>query len=199
LSVLDRLEEGQGWAGARGDDHTPSPEEAQELFTSVTRGSFLYYGPGKLGSVLPPSSLAGLDGRGIKLALLFDRAFTEAAARRLGAFENNLTPSMASMLGPHETVALLTLCGVSTVVTPVWPTTLHAHQRLLTHLYGPGKAEGRPVPRVVRAALAPPDLPSSEQAPASDGAEGVAEAPRRLKARVELGTVVYGWPHVTLV
>ncbi|CAM9765355.1 unnamed protein product, partial [Ectocarpus sp. 4 AP-2014] len=132
------------WKGVGGDDHIPGVREWQSLISgngSAGEGGFVYYGPGRCLSKLPPKHLVGLSAS-CKAAILIDRADT-SVSRRLESKQDTLkSPEELEAEEPAQTAALFSLVGCQSVVLNMWSVTLHNNRRVICSLFRGWGEEG---------------------------------------------------------
>ena len=179
-------------------------------FKPLNSGGFVYEGPGSFHEQLPPDRIAPLRLSSCAACLLFDRAASDAASRRLAKEANVKGPKRIALEAPHATAALLSLTGVRTVVTNQWACAAMCNHELLVALLGKlgdGATVGDALGAAARAALVgaafelepAPAEEGSAPAPAPAAEEGApaaapAPAPARCLWTVLANPIVYGLP-----
>ncbi|CAM9480513.1 unnamed protein product [Ectocarpus sp. 13 AM-2016] len=132
------------WEGVGGDDHIPGVREWQSLVSgngSASEGGFVYYGPGRCLSKLPPKHLVGLSAS-CKATILIDRADT-SVSRRVESKQDTLkSPEQLEAEEPAQTAALFSLVGCQSVVLNMWSVTLHNNRRVICSLFRGWGEEG---------------------------------------------------------
>ena len=172
---------GKEWAEKAvllGSDHVPSSVEWQR--TMLGSSAFVYAGPGAFHEQLAPSHVAPLQLESVTACLLFDRAASDAASRRLAKEANAKRPGRIALETSHATAALLSLSGVRTVLTNQWAVGAQSNHDMLVSMLGKlgsGASLGDALGACARSAMA--YTPEPEQAPAAaeDVSDPTAEAP----------------------
>lgn len=165
------------WTGVKGSERIPSVGEWQTMLRQRKNGGFLFYGPGRLLSHLPPDRLVGLDARGCRLVMLVDQADNDMSFRRQSKVNSTRRAAALALERPVEAAALWTLAGAGGVVVNQWASSFHANRRLVTRFFGAmGGTSGDAGPMQVGDALSfalsatsPEPVPGAEDAAADGG------------------------------
>ena len=91
----------------------------------------MYEGPGAFHEQVAPSHVAPLRLDGVAACLLFDRAASDAASRRLAKESNAKGASRVALETSHAAAALLSLAGVRTVLTNQWAVAAQSNHEML--------------------------------------------------------------------
>jgi hypothetical protein len=174
---------GKEWNSAAtllGSHHVPSPAEWQRALLGC--GAFVAELPGAFHEQVAPQHVAPLRLESCTACLLFDRAASDLASRRLAKEANAKTAARIALESAHAAAALLSLSGVRTVVANQWASAaLSNHQMLVGVLakMGAGTPVGEALGACARAAMAPVPEPEAAPAPAdiSDAAPADCAAP----------------------
>ena len=188
------------WNGLVGNQHVPSVSEWQQtLIKSANNGMFLFYGLGSPLSYFSPSKLIGLRLNGCNTALLLGNAANDGSYRRQGKLDNQKVPEMISLERPREVAALMSICGVNSVVINSWSTSMHANRRLLVQFMPElksGKSISGALHGILRGYAMKPKKPRDAKLIQKYEQELAAFKPA-LKSRVRYNTVIYGLPQIT--
>eukprot|EP00949_MAST-11_sp_MAST-11-sp1_P003916 g3916.t1 len=173
------------WTGVRGDDHTPSHSEWQQMLAhgGAQDRCFLYYGLGRCLANFSPTLLAGMAHSGLNAVLLVDRAASDVSARRIAKEDNQKTVAQIALEEPIETTALFTLAGANAILSNQWATSTHANRRFIMGLFANLKS-GDPLADAVKKAKM--------------GSATLAKDLPALKRRVTSNPVIYGLPHIMM-
>ena len=188
------------WSGVIGNQHVPSLSEWQQtLLKSKENGMFLFYGLGSALSYFSPSKLVGLRLNGCQMALLLGNTATDGSYRRQGKLNNQKVPEMIKLERSRESAAMMSMCGVNSVVVNNWANSLHANRRLylklMPELKG-GKGISDALHEVLRSYNEKPRKPRDAKL-IQKYEEELANYKPALKLRVRYNAVVYGLPHLT--
>jgi hypothetical protein len=203
-----------GWKTLRGSERVPAPRDWQSVLSSLslnppqewegsmasrlppgevtTRGSVVLATPGPLLASVDPNSLVGLTGVACRLAVVADRWATHASVRRELRQVSTMSPEALAITAPFETAALLSLCGVGTVVLNQWSVSRASAVESTLHVLSKALSGSQSVAAVLaqrrRAVLS---APMAVHHP--DTALGEASrVPVALKRRSALAPVVWG-------
>lgn len=89
--------------------------------SSDTEGVACYvHVPGKLSSILPPTDLALMDLSKVAMAVILDCGNNDASYRRQNVVDNKKSPRELVNDDPSRIAAMLTLCGVNSVIYCQW-------------------------------------------------------------------------------
>ena len=213
------LSRGVGWRAARSGQADTVPAGGGVLFSCHGRSL----------ASLPPAALAALPLTAARFAVLLDNVTNAASLRRLAeeATAKRAVEGRMEAEGAWETAALLSLCGVGTVVLHQWASTHAANQALLYTLVSDAAAVSSSPDRPSDLLLAdlprrtwapPPDAPAAAAGaaagPAAGGSGAVPPVPtaasddgsappppavRHVRDRVRWNTVAYGLPTTALL
>ncbi|KAJ1461834.1 hypothetical protein M885DRAFT_506981, partial [Pelagophyceae sp. CCMP2097] len=122
------------WKGVTGDDRIPDAAELQNLLVSRKSGGFVFVGAGRATSHLAPAELAPLSIEGCRVALILDRADTDAAYRRQAKVDTEKSMVDVALEEPLAVAALWSLAGTGAVLVNQWATSFYANRLLLNRL-----------------------------------------------------------------
>lgn len=91
--------------------------------------------PGKLSSILPPTDLSLIDFSRLSLAVIVDGGNNDASYRRQNVVDNKKSQRELANDDTAKVAALLTLCGVNTVVTTQWGTSFSSQALFATNFW----------------------------------------------------------------
>lgn len=220
---------GSNWHGFRGDSHVPAPAAWQELLRTttlrpVTRtpdsptstepptstpestvtyagGATVFYGHGRLFAYLPPEAVAGLLCPGVRIAFLADTLTTNESARRQAILDNAKTAveGRLELENTWDTLALLTLSGIGTLIGQQWSLSHIAMETLIHGTFTQTVRQSIPIATAVRSVFrttTPVDKKKNDndEHNANNNTTIV-----EVKNRVKYATVVYGLPHTCII
>ena len=166
-----------------GSDHVPSAAEWQRAMLNCQ--AFVVEGPGAFYEQVAPSAIAPLKLESCSACLLFDRAASDLASRRLAKEANTKSKRRIALEAAPSTAAMLSLSGVCTVVSNQWATAAQCNHELLTGVLaklGTGATIGEALTACARGAMVvvpEPEAPAPapEAAPAEDVTDPAEAAP----------------------
>jgi hypothetical protein len=183
----------------------PGPNEWQQGLLSCSKGGgFVYVGPNRVLSNIPPENIAGMNLTGCHLILTLGRCENYKSSRRQSKKDSEKT---RVDLDREESIvlnALLSLCGVQTIVCNQWTTTFSANRRLVNGLFT-NLAKGYSIGKALKkyGEQATPMEQSTTSSINNNNSTKKNQSttkylPLQLKNRIRYNPVVYGLAHLSL-
>ena len=107
-------------AAVKGDKTGSQQDSGDVVSFSKWDGGLVSLLPGHIFSNVAPRSFLGLDCRRCRFAVLGDLCSSGKCEKRLARLRNMQPPEVTEFERPWETAALLSLCGVNTIVKHRW-------------------------------------------------------------------------------
>lgn len=170
---------GSAWEGFMGPKQgMPSRGDWQVLLggkpVAAEQAQFIFCGLGAFFAQVQPGALAAVDMRKRSTAILLDRAVNDASYRFQSEHEAKLTSIELQLEQPVETAALLSICGVNSIVQHQWACSVHRAHQMLQRMSNLLKQAPNSSQLIVDALHTPEDI--------------------QLKERVRANAVFYGVP-----
>jgi hypothetical protein len=183
-----------------GTARVPSPAEWQRALLGSQ--AFVVEGPGALHEQIAPQHIAPLQLEACAACLLFDRAASDLASRRLAREANTKSTRRVALETPHAAAALLSLAGVRTVLTNQWAAASQSNHDMLVGVFakiGAGASLCEALGACARAALTlEPEVaaptPAAEIPDPTEGQATVAAPISMPMWTVLANPVIYGLP-----
>ena len=190
-----------GISGVCGDEGIPSTGVWQRTLCERGGGGIMFFGLGRCLAYVPPNSIAGMRLGGCHVALLLDRAESDASNRRQSKLDNLKTFAQRQLERPLQTAALFSTVGIRSIMLNRHSNAIATNCSLVEQLL-PVLNEGIPVAEAVHQCLrgTPPSIPlpdTLDDEYVRAFRDKVAATRPRLKTRVGFNTVVYGLPDAT--
>ncbi|NWH60659.1 CFA46 protein, partial [Geococcyx californianus] len=135
------------WEGVIGNIRTPSQAEWEQLLTNCS--AFLFYGMERFLSHILLNRLVAMNIPECQLMILLDLVRSKQSCHRIRSSDIHKSCLHVALEGPTETVVLLSLTGVRSVIANQWYTTLQENAERLEilseNLLSTGKTTGQTV------------------------------------------------------
>ncbi|CAG9462689.1 unnamed protein product [Pedinophyceae sp. YPF-701] len=153
---------GKSWEGVMGGGSKVAGED-ECLALMESAKALLYLGMGRFAAFVSPRAYSSIDMKGCRLAIMVGGVVNEELDRRQGALDVRKLPWELASESPYETAAILSLRGVTTVVTNMCTAHPDVNVHVLKVLHDMQDRGAGDVGRALRARLhtCPPGAPHS--------------------------------------
>ncbi|XP_055502612.1 cilia- and flagella-associated protein 46 isoform X1 [Leucoraja erinacea] len=140
------------WSGVLGNKHVPSHAKWEELLKSCS--AFIFYGKEHFLANLLASKLVSMNFSECQLVILLDLVQSSESFRRQSILDRPKSALQLSTEGQMDTVILLSLTGVRSIMLNQWPSTLQENalkfKKLSKNLLEFGKSTGQVILEIAK-------------------------------------------------
>ncbi|XP_066929818.1 cilia- and flagella-associated protein 46-like [Clytia hemisphaerica] len=158
------------WSGIKGSEDVTNAKEMQLLLQISP--AFLFHGYERLLALLPAFSMLPLDLSDCMMALLVDHVHTAKSNSRQGSLDTLKSPSDLDLERPVYTAMILSLCGVSSVLSNQWYSSESENKqrvsRFFTHYFEDGLTNGQAARCLQSPKVEKPPVQKKEEEPPAE-------------------------------